>query len=110
MAQPRVRWFGLEDATIAMHNEEHMVLDTKNSDAFPVGTVLYGLPRHICPTVALYHEVWCVENRLAQSKWPVVARARTLTIRFSSVRELCGIGIQPCGALSGSGCFAVTLT
>ena len=80
MAQPRVRWFGLEDATIAMHNEEHMVLDTKKSDAFPVGTVLYGLPRHICPTVALYHEVWCVEDRLAQSKWPVVARSRTLTI------------------------------
>jgi D-threonine aldolase len=80
MAQPRVRWFGLEDATIVMHNEEHMVLEIDSADAFPVGTVVYGLPRHVCPTVALYHEVWCVEDRLACEKWPVVARARCLTI------------------------------
>ncbi len=80
MAQPRVRWFGLEDASIVMHNEEHMVLETNRSADYPVGTVVYGLPRHVCPTVALYHEVWCVENRLADEKWPVVARARFLTI------------------------------
>ncbi len=80
MVQPRVRWFGLEDAAIVMHNEEHMVLETNRSESFPVGTVVYGLPRHICPTVALYQDVWCIENRLAQSKWPVVARVRSLSI------------------------------
>lgn len=80
MAQPRVRWFGIEDAEIVKHNEEHMVLETIKSDAFPVGTALYGVPRHICPTVALYNEVWCIQNRVATEKWPVVARARYITI------------------------------
>ena len=80
MAQPRVRWFGLEDALIATHSEEHMVLETSKRDAFPVGTVVYGIPRHICPTVALHNEVWCVKDRLAGEKWPVVARTRCITI------------------------------
>jgi D-threonine aldolase len=80
MSQPRVRWFGLEDANIVMHNEEHLVVETTRSDAYPVGTVVYGIPRHICPTVALYNEVWCVRDRNAIEKWPVVARARYLTI------------------------------
>lgn len=80
MAQPRVRWFGLEDASIVMHSEEHMVLETAKRDAFPVGTVVYGIPRHICPTVALHNEVWCVKDRMAVEKWPVVARVRSITI------------------------------
>ena len=42
--------------------------------------VLYGIPNHICPTVALYNEVWCVANGQAIEKWPVVARSRCLTL------------------------------
>ena len=80
MTQPRVRWFGLEDATAVIHSEEHLVLETDKSGLFPVGTVVYGLPKHICPTVALHNEVWTVSNRIAGEKWPVVARARSLTI------------------------------
>ena len=80
MSQPRVRWFGLEDAAIVMHSEEHMVLETMKREAYPVGTVVYGIPRHICPTVALHHEVWCVKDRMAGEKWPVVARSRCITI------------------------------
>lgn len=80
MAQPRVRWFGLEEAKIVMHNEEHMVIETSEVESYPVGTVLYGIPRHICPTVALQSEVWCVKDRRANEKWPVVARSRRITI------------------------------
>jgi len=80
MPQPRVRWFGLEDAPVVMQSEEHLVLQTSQADAFPVGQVLYGIPRHICPTVALYSEVWCVREGRAVERWPVVARARRLTI------------------------------
>ena len=80
MPQPRVRWFGLEDAIPVMHNEEHLVLQTTRVEAYPVGTVVYGIPRHICPTVALHSEVWCVRDGLAVQKWPVVARVRCLTI------------------------------
>jgi len=80
MPQPRVRWFGLEDAKIVMHNEEHMVLETNRSQMYPVGTVVYGIPKHICPTVALHNEVWCVNDRVATERWPVVARVRCITI------------------------------
>lgn len=80
MPQPRAHWFGLEDAKIVGHSEEHMVLQTERADDFQVGSVLYGIPRHVCPTVALHSEVWVVENSSAKERWPVVARARTLTI------------------------------
>ncbi|MCY2985230.1 MAG: D-TA family PLP-dependent enzyme [Planctomycetota bacterium] len=80
MTHPRVRWFGLEDAIAVIHSEEHLVLETDKSNLFPVGTVVYGLPKHICPTVALHNEVWTVTNRIAGEKWPVIARARSLTI------------------------------
>lgn len=80
MPQPRVRWFGLEEAPVVMQSEEHLVLQTPQADDFPVGRVMYGIPRHICPTVALYGEVWCVREGRAVERWPVVARARRLTI------------------------------
>ncbi|WP_182870129.1 D-TA family PLP-dependent enzyme [Stieleria mannarensis] len=80
MQPPRVTFFGLEDATAVGHSEEHLVLHTDRADAFPVGTVLYGIPTHICPTVALHSEVWCVRQGRAVERWPVVARTRRITI------------------------------
>ncbi len=80
MPQPRVRWFTLEDAEIETHSEEHMVLRTDRAAEYPVGTVVYGIPRHVCPTVALQSEVWCVRDSVATQRWPVVARTRCITI------------------------------
>lgn len=80
MPQPRVRWFTLEDAEVVLQNEEHLVLKSDRAAHYPVGTVVYGIPRHICPTVALQSEVVCVSNGKAVENWPVVARARKITI------------------------------
>lgn len=80
MPQPRVQWFGVDHSTVVLHNEEHMVLELDNAEDYPVGAVVYGLPHHICPTVALYNQVWCIQNGSAVDTWPVVARARCLTI------------------------------
>jgi D-threonine aldolase len=63
-----------------MHSEEHLVLRIDNAKQFAVGTVLYGIPRHICPTVALHNEVGCVRDGKVVERWPVTARARCLTI------------------------------
>lgn len=79
-APPRVYFFGLEDATPIGHSEEHLVLETDRADEYPVGTVLYGIPHHVCPTVALYQEAWCVRSGRADERWPVVARDRRVTI------------------------------
>ena len=80
MPHPRVRIFGLEDADFVGHSEEHLVVSTPRADDFPVGTVLYAVPWHICPTVALQAEVVVVEGGRAVDRWPVVARARRLTV------------------------------
>jgi D-serine deaminase-like pyridoxal phosphate-dependent protein len=80
MVHPRVQIFGLEDAQAVVHSEEHLVLQTARADRYKVGDVLYGLPRHICPTMALHSEVWAVRGGRAVERWPVTARARRLTV------------------------------
>ena len=80
MAHPRVRLFGLEDAQAVVHSEEHLVLQTPRAAQYRVGDVVYGLPRHVCPTMALHSEVWAVRDGRAGERWPVTARARRLTI------------------------------
>lgn len=78
MPAPRVRLFGLEDATFVMHSEEHLVLESPRAAQFPVGTVVYGIPRHVCPTIALHQEVQVVRSGRASEAWPVIARARRI--------------------------------
>jgi D-serine deaminase-like pyridoxal phosphate-dependent protein len=77
---PRVVLFGLEDATAVGHSEEHLVLETDRAADFPVGSALYGLPWHVCPTVALYNDAVVVRQGRADARWQVTARARTLTV------------------------------
>ena len=77
---PRVKLFDLEDAKAVGHSEEHLVLETEHAADFPVGSALYGVPWHVCPTVALHNEAIVVRNGRADERWQIVARARTLTI------------------------------
>lgn len=79
MPPPRVRLFGLDDAVFVGHSEEHLVVETPRAVEFPVGRVVYGLPRHVCPTVALHSEVVVVRDGRAAETWPVTARARRIT-------------------------------
>ena len=76
---PRVEFLDLPDAKAVMHSEEHLVVETVLAEQFPVGTCLYGIPWHICPTVALYSEAVVVRNGQAQGQWAIMARARKLT-------------------------------
>jgi D-threonine aldolase len=77
---PRVVLFGLEDATPVGHSEEHLVLETGRATDFPVGSAIYGVPWHVCPTVALYNDAVVVRDGRADGRWQVAARARTLSI------------------------------
>ena len=58
------------------HSEEHMVLDAGEDHAFKTGDVLYALPIHICPTVALYDKLLVVEHGAIVAEWEVAARKR----------------------------------
>ena len=61
-------------------SEEHLVAECPSAGSIPVGKVFYGIPRHVCPTVALQSEVVIVRNGAAADRWPVVARARRITV------------------------------
>lgn len=80
MPHPRVIFFDLKDSNPVVHSEEHLVLETSEAERYAVGDVLYGIPWHICPTVALHSEVVAVRNARAEERWKVTARDRALTI------------------------------
>ena len=80
MPQPRAIFLNLRDATPVMHSEEHFVVETPHASDFAVGGVLYALPWHVCPTVALHEEVFVVENGHVRGRWQVTARRRRLDI------------------------------
>lgn len=77
---PRVRFLNLPEAAPVMQSEEHLVLETNRAPDFRVGDCLYGVPRHICPTVALHSEAVVVRDGNVSERWTVHARARRLTI------------------------------
>jgi D-serine deaminase-like pyridoxal phosphate-dependent protein len=77
---PRVQLLGLPEAKAVGHSEEHLVLETDRAAEFPVGSHFYGIPWHVCPTVALHNEAVVVRDGRAVEKWQVVGRARALTI------------------------------
>lgn len=77
---PRVRFLNLMDAEAVQQSEEHLVLDSLNADEFEIGDVLYGVPRHICPTVALHSHAYTIQEGHLTGEWEVAARQRRITI------------------------------
>lgn len=76
MSHPRVHFLQLETDGVINHSEEHMVLSTKESDQHSVGDVVYALPVHICPTMALHEQVYVVRNQHVKETWRIIARKR----------------------------------
>ena len=77
---PRVRFIELPDAVAVMQSEEHLVIETPRAGEFAVGDVLHGIPRHICPTVALHSEALIIGSGRVVETWPILARARRITV------------------------------
>jgi D-serine deaminase-like pyridoxal phosphate-dependent protein len=76
----RIFFLNLSDYKVRSQSEEHLVVEVKDEENLDVGDVLYGVPYHICPTVALYDEAAVVENGNVVDKWNVVARKKKITI------------------------------
>lgn len=62
------------------HSEEHLVLELDDSNQIEVGAILYAIPWHICPTVALHEEVLIVKEQEVIDQWKVAARRRTYLV------------------------------
>jgi D-serine deaminase-like pyridoxal phosphate-dependent protein len=78
MPHPRVIFPQLPDVVAISHSEEHLVVETARAAEFPVGAALYGIPWHICPTVALHAEALVIDHGRVVATWPVGARGRRL--------------------------------
>jgi len=76
----RVFFLNAPDAQMVGQSEEHLVLYLGANHGFKIGDVLYGLPIHICPTVALYGQANIVEEARVTGVWDIVARERKITI------------------------------
>ena len=61
-------------------SEEHLVLENSSGAGFASGDILYGIPWHICPTVALYESIKIIENSQYIAEWKNIARDRKITI------------------------------
>lgn len=76
----RVFFLNLENYEVKSQSEEHLVVNVKDWESIHVGDLLYGVPYHICPTVALYDEAMVIENGNLSDTWNIVARKKRITI------------------------------
>ncbi len=77
---PRVHFLNAFDAVPVGQSEEHLVLKVPAGNGYRVGDVLYGVPVHICPTVALYDKAYVIEDHNMTDNWKVVGRNRSINI------------------------------
>lgn len=70
----------IPDAVQVLHNEEHLVVETADADRWSPGDWTLAIPRHVCPTTALYSQAHVVADGRVVETWDVAARDRRLTI------------------------------
>jgi len=80
MEFPRLQILGLENSKQVGQSEEHLVIETTKANDFKVGDVFYGVPMHICPTVAKYETLQVVEDHKVCDEWLVAARNQKIII------------------------------
>ena len=69
------------DAEPIFQSEEHWVFRLKENSMVsipPIGTVLYVIPTHICPTSALYPSGYAVKDKKIAGTWDITARNRKI--------------------------------
>ena len=77
---PRIEFLNISNAKPISQSEEHLVVAVADTNEHKVGDIWYGVPIHICPTVALYDEVMVVENEIVAATWKVLARDRKIGV------------------------------
>lgn len=75
----RVHFLHHPQLTPVAQSEEHLVVEAPEGHGFSVGQLLYALPYHVCPTVALYEKVLTATNHHLTGEWQTVARNRSIS-------------------------------
>jgi D-serine deaminase-like pyridoxal phosphate-dependent protein len=68
------------NAKSVSHSEEHWVWQLDEENLPQIGTIVYIIPAHICPTSALYPDVLIVKDGKLVDYWEVAARNRKINI------------------------------
>ncbi|WP_293306846.1 D-TA family PLP-dependent enzyme [Pedobacter sp. UBA5917] len=76
----RVVFLNAPELVAISQSEEHLVLDAGENHQYQIGDILYGLPYHICPTVALYENALVISENNPDETWNIISRKRKITI------------------------------
>ncbi len=76
----RGKFLGIEGARTLVHNEEHWLLEVPTESKFQVGDEYYVVPTHVCPSVALYRQIYVVQDGKVEDTYEVTARDRALSV------------------------------
>lgn len=80
MDHPRLHFLDLEVYSVVNHSEEHLVAKIEEGTELLVGNLVYALPIHVCPTMALHEQVYVVQERKVVGTWTVAGRNRTYSL------------------------------
>jgi D-serine deaminase-like pyridoxal phosphate-dependent protein len=76
----RIFFLNVKDYQVVSQSEEHLVVKVPEGKEPEIGAVLYGVPYHVCPSVALHDEMQVIAGGEAVAVWPVIARRRRISI------------------------------
>ena len=76
----RVQFLNAPNLEMIGQSEEHLVARIKDGRSFEIGEVLYGIPFHVCPTVALYGSAVVIARNRVEGEWQIEARNRKIHI------------------------------
>lgn len=76
----RVHLVNAPKLEVVGQSEEHLVVEAGSGHGYKTGDVIYGMPYHVCPTVALYERAITIENGKVSGEWKNIARDRKISI------------------------------
>ncbi len=76
----RITFLNAPELVAIGQSEEHLVVQAGEGHPYQIDDVLYGLPNHICPTVALYERAYTIENKHIAGEWITIARDRKISV------------------------------
>jgi D-serine deaminase-like pyridoxal phosphate-dependent protein len=79
-AGKRATLLNVTDYQIVLQSEEHCGIETPTAPNWHIGDVIYAVPTHVCPTVALHRQALVVEGNRVVGTWEIASRNRTITV------------------------------
>lgn len=74
----RVHFLQATHLTPVGQSEEHLVVETQENHGYKPGDILYAIPYHVCPTVALYERVITIKENRVSGEWKNISRDRKI--------------------------------